>query len=521
MSVSSRTGVSAGISLREIFPDATFLKSDDVRVASCASTLDECRANDLFVALLGPECDGHEDAVRAVRRGASAVLSERLLPVSTPQCIVPDSRVAYGKICHALAGHPSHHLHTIAVGGTDGKTTTAHLIESVLTEAGQSAGLLSTIVDSTRTDAKSGLPTVTPPYLAETLSRMVIADKQNAVIETGSVALAQHRFAGVGLDVVVINNLRGNHFGFHSSLVNYRRAQLRLLDYLKPGGVAVVNVDDPGCYFALDSINQPTLTFGIRQDANVTARIIESSLFETTFLLKAGDESAMVRTGVPGLHHVYNCLAATATALLHDIDLPTIVRGLERIESLPGRMNLVKCGQQFSVAVDQANTPYRLGVALNTLKRNTTGQVYCVFSTPESADIETAGQFGRIAERNAAVPVITRPCTRKGTATVGERIEYEPIHQVLDGFERPEKARVMPDRIAAVEWALSQARPGDAVLVAGCGDHPIALLGNGRWQLTDSEVCQSWLYGDSVPGQEIPVVTEPPSIFNIGHYRHC
>ncbi len=524
MSVSSATeksvGLSSGISLREVFPEAMFVHADDIRVSKCVSSLAECRNNDLFVALLGPVDDGHEDAVQAIRRGAMAVVSERLLPIDAPQCIVEDSRIAFGTIKHTLADQPCLKMQTVGVAGTDGKSTTSHLIASILETAGKSTGLHSSIPGSSipDTSAAKGEPSKTD--FTKSLARMVLAGKRMSVIEANSVALAQHQYAGMKLDVAVINNLRGNHFGFHSTLQNYRRAQLRLLDYLKPTGVAVINADDPGCHFALETIKTPTLTFGIKQQADVTARIIESDLYETTFVITAGNDSAMVRTQLPGRHHVYNCLAATAAALLFGVDLQTIARGLEKIQSLPGRMNVVKCGQKFALAIDEAASPYRLGVALNTLQQNTTGKVYCVFSTPFDADTRTASQFGRIAERHSAIPVITRP-TANGSVNLGERIEYEPIHQVLDGFDRPAKARTMPDRIAAIEWALAQAKPGDAVLIAGRGDQPIAQLSEGRWELSDMEVCQSWLYGDSVPGETIPTTVTPPAIFKIDDYRIC
>ena len=231
-------------------------------------------------------------------------------------------------------------------------------------------------------------------------------------------------------------------------------------------------------------------------------------------------ETVMVRTKIPGQHHVHNCLCAAAAALLQGIDLVTIARGLQAVDQLPGRMNMIRCGQDFPIAVDLASSPYRLGVALHTLKQHTKGRVFCVFNSPEAADSVTASQFGRIAERSCAVPVITRPTT-KGNQQVGEHTDFEPIHQVLDGFEKPSTAQIMPDRIAAIEWALSQAGPEDAILIAGRGAESIASLSNGKWKLTDAEVCQSWLYGESAPGQGIPAMIEPPAIFNIDNYRRC
>ena len=522
MSVSSASGIGSGISLREILPQATFLNTKDVLVRSCCGALEECQPNDLFVALLQSDGDGHEDAASALQRGATAVLTERLLPISAAQCIVEDSRIAYGQVCQALAGYPSRRLKTVAVGGTDGKTTVAHLIGSILKAAGQATGLHTSLSDHTPLKAKrqgDGTSTFHPPGVAGTLAQMVQAGYQWGVLETPSVPLAQHCYAGLDLDVAVITNLRGNHFGFHSTLSNYCRAQLRLLDYLNPNGVAVVNADDPSTHFQLDQLGSPTLTIGIKQLADVRGKVIACDLQGTQFTISAGTDTVLVSTRLAGLHQVYNCLAAAATALLQGIDLPTIATGLENVDALPGRMNSVRCGQPFPVVVDEAASPYRLGVALNTLKRNTAGKVYCVFSVPSSADQHTAGQFGRIAERNCHVPVITRPLMNH-RSSLKPRTDYEPIHQVLDGFRRVARARVMPDRIAAIEWALSQATSGDAVLIAGGGEKSIGQMSGGRWQLTDTDVCQSWLYGETRPAAGTSVAFTP-NIFPISNYRPC
>ncbi len=226
-----------------------------------------------------------------------------------------------------------------------------------------------------------------------------------------------------------------------------------------------------------------------------------------------------MRTRIPGRHHVYNCLAAAATAVLQGIDLATIARGLEQVQELPGRMNLIKCGQSFAVAVDEAASPFRLGVALHTLKQNVNGRVICVVGATHAMSPERASQFGRIAERNCDVPVITTPHVTGNRAV--KSVNYEPFHRVLDGFRKPKTAQLMPDRLTAVEWALSEARPGDAVLIAGQGHRPIASLGAGRWSLTDAEVCQSWLYGESTARADVPLSAPASSIFQIDYYRPC
>ncbi len=483
-------------------------------IASCCGHWEECQKGDLFVAIVDDVHDGHEYAHQAIEQGASAVLCERLLPLPAPQCIVPDSRIAYGEICHALAGDPCNHIATIGVSGTDGKTTTAHLIHSIFEESGLTAGLSTSIYSDASTADSNSFPdqnSNAPPQLAGAIARMVAGGKRFAVLESSSVSLAQHHLAGIALDIAVLTNIRGSRFEFHNNLANYRRAQIRLLDYLKPTGLAIMNADDPTSFSSLDRLDTPTITIGTQQPAEIEGSLLHSDLNEQTFLISAGNDTVTVRSQIIGSHHIYNCLAAAAVGVSFDIDLATIARGIERVKKLPGRMDQVICGQPFNVTIDQARSPYRLGVALQTLKRNCKGRVICVFSVEPDTSPEAAGQFGRIAERSSDISVIT--LNRQG-----KLLDYEPAHRILDGFAKPQKAHLIPDRIKSIQWALSLAQPGDVLLVAGRGDHAIATIGDDRWQVTDRDVCESWLYGER-DNQENESADANADIFRIDDYR--
>jgi UDP-N-acetylmuramoyl-L-alanyl-D-glutamate--2,6-diaminopimelate ligase len=162
---------SVGVSLRSICPDGRFLGSDDVRVESCCSDASSCRPGDLYVALVEPDADGHDRIHEAIRRGAKAILAESCLPLAVPQCLVPDSREAFGKLCQAMAGQPSRALQVVGVTGTSGKTTTSLLIASVLRAAGMSAGFTTTLVQSdAESSTASTRSTPAPPEMAQWLS---------------------------------------------------------------------------------------------------------------------------------------------------------------------------------------------------------------------------------------------------------------------------------------------------------------------------------------------------------------
>jgi UDP-N-acetylmuramoyl-L-alanyl-D-glutamate--2,6-diaminopimelate ligase len=498
-----------GLSLRKILPSARFHNAPDLTVKSCSGLWSDCQPDDLFIALVGAENDGHDDVNRALARGARAILTERLLPVPAPQCVVDDSRIAYGQISHALAGHPVRRINAMAIAGSDGKSTTAHLIQDVFAAAGRGGKVGETPPGSPRQPGAGPAPNPawTAPSLATWLASQVLAGEQTALVEVGERDLREHTLAGCPFSTAVLTNIRSR---FSREQATY----LRILEHLSATGTVVANADDPVSGAMLEKIDRPLLTVGIREQANVQGKILESFAGEQTFMISAGHESVVVRVAVPGAAYVYNCLQAAATGLLHDIDLATIARALERCQPLPGRMEAIRCGQDFSVLVDQADTPWRLGAALNMLSHHVTGRIFCVFSPDERATPQLAREFGRTAECGCHVPVITR-------CRLGETIDYERGHQVLDGFRRPARAHYIPDRMTAIEWALSQAGAGDAVLVAGCGGRPICSLGDDRWQLRDSDVCKAWLWGDGSVRQTVIPPFVNPRIFKIDDYRAC
>ena len=450
----------AAISVREMLPDSQFFGDRDVRVSSCTSDPKRCRRGGLFVAVQTPESDGHDRVGEAVRRGAAAVIAERHLAVRAPLYLVPDSREAYGRICHRLADLPSRHLCTVGITGTNGKTTTSLLIASVLRAAGCPTGMLNSLIYDDALRCEPAPQSAQPAELARWLARMRDNGCSHAVVEASSRALAERTTAGLELDAAVLTNMRRDHLDFHGSIINYRRAKARLFDHLKPGGFVVANADDPATRFLLRNIEHPVLTVGMRAAAELCARVVERHAGEQTFLLTAGTETAAVQTALIGDHHVYNCLAAAAVGLVLGIDLTTVARGLEAVMWIEGRMEPIVCGQPFGVYVDHGHTPDALAMTLKTLRQVTSGRILCVFGLDTVGDPLQRAQLGRVLERGADLGVIA------GGGTCWQE-SLKVAHDMLDGYDRPARAHLLPDRAEAVRWILSQAGPGDAVLIAG------------------------------------------------------
>jgi len=478
-----------GIRLRDLLPDAETLGTDDLWVERCTCDSRRVRPGDLFVALAGLRCDGREFVAEAIDRGCAAVLCERpLADVALPQCIVADARDAFGRLCQALAGDPSRQLRVVGIAGTNGKTTTSCLVAGVLTEAGHHVGLLGTLgyLDG-KVIQQSTLTTPPADELADYLARMVENDCTHAIVEVSSHALDQSRTAGVQFDAACITNVRRDHLDYHRSLADYRKSKARLLGQLGPEGFAVVNADDPTAAGYLRDFSGPVLTVGMHQPAEITAALVEQHLSEQTFLLTAGSETIPVRTRMIGAHHVSNCLIAAAVGLTYGIDLPTVVRGLESVGYVPGRLERIECGQPFGVFVDYAHTPDALAAVLDALRPLTRGRLICMFGAGGDRDRPKRPLMARAVEARADLVVLTsdNPRTEDPEAIVRE---------VLGGFERPGDVLVKTDRTEAIRAALAAAEPGDCVLLGGKGHERWQIIGHEKVPFDDAEVARDWLY---------------------------
>lgn len=481
----------SGVSLRTILADELSVRPRDVHFSSCTSELRHVRPGDVFVAVADAEGDGHDVAVDAVERGAAAVVCERCLPIFTvPQFVVPDSRAAYGLICHALVGHPARQLKVIGVTGTSGKTTVARLLASVLQTAGQQVGVIDSYGDDDGGDRPAdGQAPLTQPLLARRLAEMAAAGCTHAVVEVSSQMLSQSVLAGVQLDAACITHIGRDHLDWHGSLENYRQAKRRILHHLDPAGVAILNADCQDSMRMLDQLAQPALTIGMRQPAEVRAEVVEQHVNEQVFMLLAGSDSIGVRTAIVGDHHIYNCLTAAALGLAYGIEPTTIARGLEAVDHLPGRMERVLCGQPFNVLVDAADSPETLRACLRAARQVTDRRVICVFGSDGQAHRRQRAALGRVAGALADLTVITSNPPRPHGRFDGTR-------EIVGGFADPRKAHVILDRSEAIAWAIGAAEPGDTVVVAGMGErlHPAALAN--ELPGGDRDVARQILHGD-------------------------
>jgi len=454
---SSAVNSTGAVALDTLFAGATRTGEGEVSATSCVCDWRQVEPGNVYVAL--PETadseDGHQHARRAASHGAIAIICEQPVPVfDIPTYLVADSRVALGELCHALVGHPTRTVRTIGVAGTHGKSTTIAVLESIFARADQHCGTISSLGSYDGMSHSTGVgPSINAPALAIRLACMEAAGCTHAFVEISSHTISQAHLAGIQLEAICVTNVTSGHLDLHNTVQNYQDTQRRVLDYLSPTGVTVLNADDPVNLQWLDSVGGPVLTYGLNGSGEVSARIVQRHANEQLFVLTAGNESAAVRTTIVGDHHVANCLAAATLALSNGLDLQTIAAGIEAVEELPGRMQRVDRGQGFPVFVDVADTPEALRASLRTARQLATGRVICVL-----------GDTARVPQDEVALAGVVKCLADLAIAVT----PLPEIEEHGDGDRQfSAEVEVVADRAEAIACAVSVAEPGDVVVIAG------------------------------------------------------
>ncbi len=443
----------------------------------------------LFVAYRGVHVDGHRFIAQAVQAGASAVVGEKAIQdISVPYLRVANGRHALGVLSAAWHGFPSRQLGVIGVTGTDGKTTTSNLIDSILNAAGMNVGLLTTVNARIGRDVyDTGLHTTTPDaiHLQKYLQRMVAAGADWAILETTSHGLSQWRVAGVDYDIAVITNVTHEHLDEHGDYQGYLRAKGRLLDMLrcspsKPDypRCAILNADDQS-YASLSAYHVPKqLSYGIDQ-GDIRASHIVFSPTGLHFDVEGAGRQLHIETPLMGRFNVYNCLAAIAVAVVLNVPDEAIVAGLAQAPAIPGRMERIDRGQDFIALVDFAHTPFALAAALETARQMTDGRVIVVFGSAGLRDVEKRRMMGEVAGRLADLAIIT-----------AEDPRTENLEDIMSTSARACEqaggvALQVPDRYRAIQRALAEAHSGDVVMICGKGHEQSMCFGDVEYPWDD------------------------------------
>jgi len=450
--------------------DITGLTADSRRV----------KPGDLYVAIPGTKVDGHAFAAEAVKSGAVAVLAERALPgLTAPVFVTPSARKGLALVAGNFHGNPGRELVLLGVTGTNGKTTTAWLVEAIMAAGMSSVGLFGTI--AVRWSGQTRVPTHTTPdplELHATLRQMVEAGVDTVVMEVSSHALAQERVHGLTFRAAGFTNLTRDHLDFHKDLEAYFQAKRRLFtENLSAGGLAVVNADDTSTnrvYSEMRQLKRQAWKFSRLGNGEISAANVELTTLGIKGTLKTPAGDIPFKSSLVGAHNLENILCAAGIALAAGASRRDVQEGLERVTRVPGRMERVE-GKGITVLVDYAHTDDALGKALESARGVTKGKLLVVFGCGGDRDQGKRPLMGEAAAV-ADLPIVTSDNPR------GEAPD-DIIGDILPGLEKaglrrmgPAKARtgergylVEADRGAAIALAVSLAKPGDTVLVAGKG----------------------------------------------------
>lgn len=457
-------------------------------VSGIAYRSSKVRPGDVFFCVPGFVHDGHDFASDAVSHGAAALVVSRPLADVTevPQVVVGDVRVALANAAAEWYGRPSEHLEIVGITGTNGKTTTAYLVDGILRAAGRETGLIGTV--ETRVGGRHLPASRTTPEsadLQELLADMVSAGVSAAAMEVSSHAIDLHRVDAVHFAVAAFTNLSQDHLDYHRTMEEYWSVKRRLFTH---GDVAcaVINVDDAyGAPLAADV--DAAWTVGRTSTARVwaTGEVLSPSSSRFTLVTPAGE--AEVELPLAGDHNVSNALVAAACGLALGIDLATVVKGLRAAPQVPGRLERIDEGQPFTVLVDYAHTPDALEKAIEAVRGVTEGRVITVFGCGGDRDPEKRPLMGAVAGRMSDLVVVTSDNPRTEDP-VGI------ILQVEDGLKAG-RARhsVEVDRRHAIALAVHEARPGDAVLIAGKGHEDYQIFADRTIHFDDREVAREEL----------------------------
>ena len=439
-------------------PDHAIAGDPGVRVASLAYRSSGAGPGTLFFCVPGGKVDGHDFARAAVDAGAVAVVAERPLDVGATQVVVPSVRAAMGPVSAAFYGRPAERMTVVGVTGTNGKTTTTYLLESMFREAGLTPGVIGTT--GVRVAGETELfPRTTPeaPDLHRLLARMLERRVEAVAMEVSSHGLDQHRVGGVRFACAVFTNLSQDHLDYHGTIEAYFEAKARLFDPAVAERAAV-NVDSPEGRRLLRP-DLPAMTYGIEEAADLRAEDVATDAGGLSFRV-GGLE---IRSPLRGRFNVYNCLAALAAARSVGMEDDAAARGIAALRGVPGRLEPVEVGQDFLVVVDYAHTPDSLENVLRATRPLSTGRVIIAFGAGGDRDRGKRPLMGEVATRLADLTVITSDNPRSEDPLA-------IVEQIEEGAKAGGGAYVIePDRRAAIRAAVREARPGDVVVIAGKG----------------------------------------------------
>jgi len=463
----------------------------------------ELQPGGVFVARRGLNSDGHNYIAQAIERGAAAIVGEQAIDVEVPYIQVRDAQSALGYLAASFYDFPSHKLTVFGVTGTNGKTTTIHLLHSILNKATRGkAGFISTIgADFGETSADTGLHVTTPsaPDVQRYLAQMVESGLTHVVLEMTSHGLAQERLTGIDIDVAILTNVTHEHLDYHGSFEAYRAAKGKMFEMLAKSKrkantpkLAVVNRDDPSYEYFSNFAADEVVTYSLKHDdATYTATNVEHLPDRTRLIV----DGLKLETRLVGDFNLQNILAAVATTRTLGIHGRDIRNGVLLVKEVSGRMERIDEGQNFTALVDFAHTPDALEKALQAgrsiLPKGK--RLISVFGSAGLRDVEKRYMMAAASENIADITILTAEDPRTESL---DRILLEMADGcITEGGREGQTFYRVPDRGQAIYEACKMAEPGDLVMVCGKGHEQSMCFGTTEYPWDDREAMRAALNG--------------------------
>jgi UDP-N-acetylmuramoyl-L-alanyl-D-glutamate--2,6-diaminopimelate ligase len=452
--------------------------------------------SDCFVAIKGAASDGHTFIQSAINQGAKVVVLEDDAILPDPLCmhtgtikvVVPDSRKALALMAANYYGHPSKKMKFVGMTGTNGKTTTSHLVKAISEASGEKVGLVGTIEYKIGEEIIPATHTTPESLELNALFALMVEKNCTSVsMEVSSHALDQSRVYGIDFDVAVFTNLTQDHLDYHLTMENYFKAKEILFSGLNPSSCAVINQDDRWGVRLLGSTESKKISYGVSSHADLRAKEVTLGIDGTTFVVSYGQREYTVTSTLMGMFNVYNILAAYATGVGLGISHEQILAGIKNVKNVRGRFESIPSPAGWTAIVDYAHTPDALENCLKTihdvLPKKNRGKIITVFGAGGDRDKTKRPIMGRIAGEYSDIVIVTSDNPR---TEVPETI----IDDIMRGITHHANVLREVDRRTAIECAIQRAQRGDVVLIAGKGHEDYQIIGKEKKHFSDREVVE-------------------------------
>lgn len=460
---------------------------ENVDILDICSNSKTCKADSIFVCLSGTNTDGQIYVHEAIKNGAKVVVCECVLDASVPQIVVKNARISLTKLCANFFNNPQNKLKFVSVVGTNGKTSTAHILAHILTHANKKVGIIGT--NGIFYGGKkyfNDMTTPDPYMLFKTLQKMRDANVEYVIMEVSAHAIFFNKVYGIKNECTIFTNFSQDHLDFFGTMQNYKQVKLSYLT-LQNTKSLVVNIDDKVGKEILQSTNILTLTYGIKNPSDVFAVNISMNLEGSEFVVNNLDNVYSIKTNLTCLFNVYNILSCISACNILGISKKIIQKSLLSLSQIDGRFNLIKSKQNFNIIIDYAHTPKSLQSLLQNIKKLTKSKIITVFGCPGNRDELKRSIMGEIAGQLSDYVIVTT-----------DNPEYENSIRIMRHIENGIKKtntpyKLVDDRQNAINLALSLASPKSTVLIVGKGSEDYQLINGKHVEYSDYLAVEQYL----------------------------